>query len=1041
MTSPLRQLPLVRAKLMNYSTTQSSFRTASIGSHYESRSLSPDNSQTSRLPGLFEFPEPRVLEDTRKLALCTDRVKQHAITRDVSYRHDIPAVKSPPDDQRELAEALGLEASPLVPYPLPTDLKRLEEMVLQGEGADGLRAIFGPAVDAAGPQTDQAMEEYEHRRFLEEVDKARFRATQTLTQHCDIPGSRSHRSLSKPKPVPPLLDLPKPIHLHNGKPSGKREIQLLGAWLDYMIQKYLESGAIKSTRERTRIAQIIYTAAYREIARQVSVHCSARGLLMDRIWNRAVDIFAQSEVAFVKKLEELKANFKEIVAKGNKSYEEKLKIVTKKYADLNADLRREAKRAEDKESENEELKGALSRERKRIRDLQESVKSLANTSVNAKIEEEKKRLSEEFNKMRFKAPIPKRSIATSTTEDQDWLESLETHSIPGFTFNRSLQKTVLLQGYYDDKTRFHRLREIVTDERGHVEVKEFAGQLVEEVPAYHKETNTEDDLGWMFLTKEQLDSIGRRMVNIPEAEIAQGMWVEDYAEFAAEQRRHDFGLITVLKTLWNIKHPILTGVVSRGIQLFGHEILAEIDSEQGSESSRSSLSPKDALELQQTLGPMHESVEVMRQLQVLKDCLREAGKAGGVGRLGLELVRTARVAENSEIIQFPPALIGALGKALIASTFGAGKGAISEGKTQEIEFEQRDTVRNPLFLSEFATAEVQTEVLEGCIDCSVQTDPIGDTSPLSYRFPPPNEETKLQPQAKIAIKRSHPAGKVLSDLLQAVGNFHSETHTELRPAMHIKSLLKTINSFYSDRIATLKETPTAKRASLVESLYEQMLTKYGLRNVAEKKLREVLTTAIVSSEKSQRVSLFLDFAGGREKYSTEDWNCYVMLSDTLQRTQVGVAMPYDESALENFVSLERAEHVTKTFLEGKIASNRLEEVLKSLSRLAIRSEAISLRAQIDKVGLDSLLTLLLDQYQAAKRQIHSTMQWPNTDLLPWKEAEDLVSRCFRWRELWPLVQKELSLYVDPAEGEKTVRMDTLLSALLDLGVYREGDAV
>ena len=1021
---------------MNYSTTQSSFRTASIGSHYESRSLSPDNSQTSRLPGLFEFPEPRVLEDTRKQALCTDRVKQHAITRDVSYRRDVPAGKSPPGDQKELAEALGLEVPQLVPYPLPTDLKRLEEMVLQGEGADRLRAIFGPTVDAAGPQTDQAMEEYEHQKFIEEVDKAQLRATQTLTQNGDFRSSLSHRSLSKPRPVPPLLDLQKPIHLHNGKPSGKREIQLLGAWLDYMIQTYLESGAIIATRERTRVAQVIYTAAYREIARQVSVHCSARGLLMDRIWNRAVDIFAQSEVAFVKKLEELKASFKEIVAKGNKSYEEKLKVVTKKYADLNADLRKEAKKAEDRESENEELKGALSRERKRIRDLQESVKSLANSTVHAKIEEEKKRLSEEFNKLRFKAPIPKRTIGTSTAEDQDLLDSLENRSISGFTFNRSLQKTVLLQGYYDDKARFHRLREIVTDDRGHVEIKEFTGQLVEEVPAYHKETNTEEDLGWMLVTKEELEAIGRRMLNIPEAEIVKGMWVEDYAEFALEQRKHDIRLITVLKALWNIKHPVLTGVVSRGIQLFGHEIQAEMDSEQGSDSSRSSHSPRDACELQ-TSAPVQESVEVVKQLQALQDCLLEAGRAGAVGRLGLELVRTARVAENKETIQVSPALIGAMGKALIASTFGAeistGKGAISE---EEIATALRETGRSPLLS---ATAEIQTEALEGCMDSSVQTDPIGDISPLPSRFPAPNEETKAQPPPKMATKRSHPAVKVLSDLLQAAGKFHPDSHTDLRPAMHIKSLLKTINNFYSDRINTLKETPAAKRASLVESLYEQMMTKYGLRNVAEKKLREVLTTAVVSSEKSQRVSVFLDFA--RDKYSTEDWNCYVMLSDMLLRTQVGAAVPYDESAFENFVSVERAEHVSKAFLEGKVPSARLEEVLKSLSRLVVRSEAVSLRVQIDKVSIDSLLTLLLHQYQATKRHIHTTMQWPVTDTLTWKEAEDLVSRYFRWRELLPLVQKELALYVDLAEGERTVRMETLLSVLLDLGVYKEGDAI
>ena len=1013
---------------MNYS--QSSFRSGSIGSHYESRSLSPDNSQSSRLPGLFEFPDPRTLEDTRKLALCTDRVKQHAITRDVSYRRDVPALKSPTDEHKELAEALGLETPQLVPYPLPTDLKKLEEMVLQGDVGERLRAILGPAVDSTEPQAGPVMEEYEHQRFIEEVDKAKLRVTHTIAQPCDprLVESLSHRSLSRPKAAPPLSDTPKPIHLHNGKPSGKREIQLLTTWLDYMVQTHLESGNIKSTREKTRVAQVIYTAAYREIARQVSVHCSTRGLLMDRIWNHIVEIFAQSEVSFVKKLEELKANFKEIVVKGNRNYEEKLRVVTKKYADLNAELRREAKRAEDKEGENEELRGALSRERKRVRDLQESLKSIANTSVTAKIEEEKKRLTDEFNKLRFKPPVLKRSIATSTAEDQDLLDSRGTSSLSEFRFNRALQKTVLLQGYYDEKTRFHKVREIVTDEWGHVEVKEVAGQVVEEVPAYHKETNTEEDLGWTFLTKEQLDLIGRRTFTIPEAEIAQGLWVENYAEFTAEQRKHDLNLIMVLKALWNIKHPILTGVKSLGTQLFGHEILEEIAAEQGSQSPKSSVSSTESADTPQ-LTPV--SWEVERQLQALQACLLE-GSSGAAGRVGLELVRTARAAEALGTVLIPSALIGSIGKTLIASAFGGADIRDVSIPVGEIEDALRVTAKSPAFAGNSVTIEVQTESL--LVDCSVQTDLVGDSSPLSYRLSAPSEEIRTQQHMKTVLpKRIHPAVKVLYDLVQTAGT------ADLRPAMHIKSLLKTINNFYSDRVATLRETPASKRASLVESLYELMLTKYGLRNVAEKKLREVLTTAIVSSDKSQRVSLFLDFAGKREKYSTEDWNCYVTLCDVLGRAQVGAAVPYDESALDNFVSLERAEYVTKTFLEGKIQYMRLEELLKSLSRLVVRSEAISLRAAIDKVSIDSLLTLLLSQYQEVKRNIRSLMQWPEAEQVSWKEAEDLLSRCLRWRDQLPLVQRELSLYVDASDGEKMVRMDTLLSVLFDLNVYKEGD--
>jgi len=107
--------------------------------------------------------------------------------------------------------------------------------------------------------------------------------------------------------------------------------------------------------------------------------------------------------------------------------------------------------------------------------------------------------------------------------------------------------------------------------------------------------------------------------------------------------------------------------------------------------------------------------------------------------------------------------------------------------------------------------------------------------------------------------------------------------SELRASMHIKTLMKTINSFYADRIAAVRESASLKRVPLVESLYELLLARHGLKSVAEKKLREVLSTAVVFAEKLQRVSLFVSFSGLRDRYSTEDWNCYLSLSDALSR--------------------------------------------------------------------------------------------------------------------------------------------------------------
>ena len=989
---------------MNYPSAQSSFRSSSVLSQYESRSLSPDNSRTSRLPGLFEFPEPKPPDDPRKQILCTDRVKQHAVTRDVSYRYDLPPARSPPDAHKELVEALSMEAPQVLPYPLPTDIQKLEEMMLQKDITGRFRSLITtPTEDSTPP-----LSEYEHQRFIEELDKAKIHPISH--DH-----SQKHLSRSKPILIPPLTDLPKPIHLHNGKPPSKRETQLLASWLDYMVHTYLDNSTSKLTLEKLKTAQVIYTAAYKEIARQVSVNCSARGLLMDRIWNNTVEIFAQNENAFAWKLNEIKMNFKEIIAKTNKKYEEKLKVVTKKYADLNAEIRKETKRADENEKEAEELQIALTKEHKRVRDLEENLRFLSNSTYALQIEQEKKRLNEEFNKLRFKPPVEKRTIGNCTAEDQDLIESKMGGISAEFTLIRAVQKTVILQGYYDEKSRFHKKREFTRDEFGNLEIKDFAGQLVDEVPGYHKETNTEEDLGWVFLTNDQLDTIGRRTFTIPEAEIMQGLWIENYDEFMSEQRRRDMMTWIGLKSLCQGGHSLITGVVSCGTQLFGHEIKEEF----ALYDSDSPTSQHSGIEnFQAVASSIRESKEVKQQLRALEECV---GEEGNVARIGLELVRTARAADGLEGVKIPVKLLGSIGKIMMGSGL---EGTKIEGK-------------KPLFAPDQVCAECQTNPLSPLTSTAVQTD-LGDISISSHRHTSPqSEESKNLLPIKASAKRTHPAVKVLSDLFQAV-----DSHVELRPAMHIKSLLKTINSFYSDRLTTLKETPSAKRASLVESLYEQMMTKYGLRNVAEKKLREVLTTAVVSREKSPRVRLFLDFAGMTEKYTTEDWNCYVTLCDVLVRTQVGTSILYDDTAVENYVSLERAEHVARTFFEGKLPVARVEEMLKGVSRLVISQPegGSTSRVNIDKVGIDTFLSLLLDTYQAAKRHIQSTLQWPQNVTLTWKECEELLTRCIRWREQVPLIQKELTYFIDASEGEKVVRMDTVLSLLLDMNVYREGDA-
>ena len=55
-----------------------------------------------------------------------------------------------------------------------------------------------------------------------------------------------------------------------GPPSGRKEVEIIIAWLE-------------NIEEKVKRAQLIYSACYKEVIRQVSVQCIERGLLLQKI--------------------------------------------------------------------------------------------------------------------------------------------------------------------------------------------------------------------------------------------------------------------------------------------------------------------------------------------------------------------------------------------------------------------------------------------------------------------------------------------------------------------------------------------------------------------------------------------------------------------------------------------------------------------------------------------------------------------------------------------------------------------------------------
>ena len=74
-------------------------------------------------------------------------------------------------------------------------------------------------------------------------------------------------------------------------PAGRRDVVLLHAWVNDMIARLKQTSSALREEEMLKDAQLLFSVAFHEIIRQVSVHCLERGYLMGKIWWSEMELF------------------------------------------------------------------------------------------------------------------------------------------------------------------------------------------------------------------------------------------------------------------------------------------------------------------------------------------------------------------------------------------------------------------------------------------------------------------------------------------------------------------------------------------------------------------------------------------------------------------------------------------------------------------------------------------------------------------------------------------------------------------------------
>ncbi|CAG9330209.1 unnamed protein product [Blepharisma stoltei] len=397
------------------------------------------------------------------------------LSRDVSHTKDRPEkLKNLFNrSQNELKEVLGLKEPEILMLPLPTELDKLQNIVNKDNESAKNNTQVIKITESPIKNEVYNMDDFYHEKFMKDLEIVKRKSnkfietkisnlakeggllfkTQSgliqarLTQISEekppnYAGNRS-KSIGNPSKVEKNINL----NTERGAPSGRREVELLCNWLDYMLDKYVYHTEFATIENKTEALQLIYTACFKEIIRQVSVHCIERGQLLNRIWNSNFELNSKNKNKFSEEIEDLKQRFKELVSKNQKNYEEKLNVVTKKYSDINGELRKSSKVISEQSQEIESLRNELNEEKAKAREINMALQTLTRQQ-NVSIIQWKSR-DEKGNLIN---PVSYRTVSTCTMEDEKILQPIDEEPLE-FTRRTSFKREFSLPPMFMSKHR------------------------------------------------------------------------------------------------------------------------------------------------------------------------------------------------------------------------------------------------------------------------------------------------------------------------------------------------------------------------------------------------------------------------------------------------------------------------------------------------------------------------------------------------------------------------------------------------------------
>lgn len=425
--------------------------------------------------------------------------EESPLARDVSYRHESVVKRLSNHEFRKgvLNEVLGMKDTERQ-MNLPVNLEEVEKEMVR----------FKDTFSDIENSVDLIKPVIEHTKFSETVikDIEILYKTKFATLQSDINkiygraalSPRTNQSVSPIKSIERTTSerqlLRSDISL--GAPSGRREVELLHYWLDYMIDMHITKITDRTLDQKIKAYQLIYTYCFNELIRQVSVHCLERGQLLEKIWNALLELFIKKDNSVSNRIDLTLKEFNEITTQNKQKFDDMLekqqvkqqemqKVIDEKNESidlLNEDVKHHKEKVEMYQKRILELSESLSQTVKSNRMLFQQCRDLESYVAIERKEE-------------FASPLT--SSSEEESEDQHEKSTKLDEKIKGT--RSKLYKPMILVGYFDIMGRFHRKQQFLREDDGALYVQDFSSEFAQIVDIKDKATSTYEDIDIIVL--------------------------------------------------------------------------------------------------------------------------------------------------------------------------------------------------------------------------------------------------------------------------------------------------------------------------------------------------------------------------------------------------------------------------------------------------------------------------------------------------------------------------------------------------------------